>query len=204
MKNTDYLLPSVAAASVAILFPLYWLGMFPLGGREIVALVWQDIEQISSSDAVFLLLGVLTVYVYYSLMRILNDRLNYQSLNIVLWIMIAVNALFTGTIVLDLIASTLSADALLVNRDALVGTAMAVGGGSMVLFGVLDILIGIVLLRASVPVPSVLKIFAVITLIQGCFEITLFFSFMTLIIFPLGMVVLAVYFISKPDSIEVV
>ena len=81
---------------------------------------------------------------------------------------------------------------------------MTIAAGSMILFGILDIILGIALLRAAVPVPSVLKIFAVIAIIQGVFEVSLFLSFMTLFIFPLAMIILAAAFMRNPDSIEVV
>jgi len=156
------------------------------------------------SDVLFLVLGLLTMYVYFKLIHLLNDQLNYSSLNIVIWIIIALNAIFTGTLVLDLYASTMSADTLASNEGYLVGSAMTVAAGSMILFGILDIILGIALLRAAVPVPSVLKIFAVIAIIQGVFEVSLFLSFMTLFIFPLAMIILAAAFMRNPDSIEVV
>ncbi|HAU68560.1 MAG TPA: hypothetical protein DCW52_09215 [Gammaproteobacteria bacterium] len=144
------------------------------------------------------------MYVYFKLIHLLNDQLNYSSLNIVIWIIIALNAIFTGTLVLDLYASTMSADTLASNEGYLVGSAMTIAAGSMILFGILDIILGIALLRAAVPVPSVLKIFAVIAIIQGVFEVSLFLSFMTLFIFPLAMIILAAAFMRNPDSIEVV
>ena len=144
------------------------------------------------------------MFVYFSLMRLLNDQLNYSSLNIVLWIIIALNAIFTSTLVLDLYATTMSADTLASSEGHLVGSALTVTVGSMIVFGILDIILGVALLRAAVPVPSVLKIFAVIAIIQGVFEVTLFLSLFTIFIFPLAMIILAAVFLRNPDSIEVV
>mgnify|MGYP000845545981 FL=1 len=208
MKNTDYLLPALAAVAVAILFPVYWIGQMPMGigmeGADMVAGLFIHISTLDLSDVLFLVLGLLTMYVYFKLIHLLNDQLNYSSLNIVIWIIIALNAIFTGTLVLDLYASTMSADTLASNEGYLVGSAMTIAAGSMILFGILDIILGIALLRAAVPVPSVLKIFAVIAIIQGVFEVSLFLSFMTLFIFPLAMIILAAAFMRNPDSIEVV
>ena len=208
MKNTDYLLPALAAVAVAILFPIYWIGQMSMGvnmdGADMAAGLFTNISTLDLSDALFLALGLLTMFVYFGLMRLLNDQLNYSSLNIVIWIIIALNAVFTATLVLDVYASTLSADTLANNEGYLVGAAMAVGAGSMIVFGILDIILGIALLRAAVPLPSVLKIFAVIAIIQGVLEVSLFLSFMTLFIFPLAMIILAAVFMRKPDSIEVV
>ena len=144
MKNTDYLLPALAAVAVAILFPIYWIGQMPMGigmeGADMVAGLFINISTLDLSDVLFLVLGLLTMYVYFKLIHLLNDQLNYSSLNIVIWIIIALNAIFTGTLVLDLYASTMSADTLASNEGYLVGSAMTIAAGSMILFGILDII----------------------------------------------------------------
>ncbi len=204
MNNTDYLWPAVAAATLAILFPIYWIGHFSLHHDQIVEAVWADIQQLNASDALFVLIGVLTIYVYFSLMRILNDHFNYRSLNVVLWIMITVNAGFMSTLLVDIAASMMSAETLIASKDTLLTAALAVSTSAMVLFGVLDILLGVVLLRSSLALPAVLKVFAAITLIQGLFELTVVLSFMVLLIFPLALIVLATYFLREPDAVELV
>ena len=76
--------------------------------------------------------------------------------------------------------------------------------GSVVLGGVSEILIGCLLLRDSNTMPPLVRIFAIITLIMGVFDLALIFSFISLFIFPVSMLVLAIYFMSKPEMIEVV
>ena len=71
MKNTDYLLPALAAVAVAILFPhlLDWANAHGIGmeGADMVAGLFINISTLDLSDVLFLVLGLLTMYVYFKL-----------------------------------------------------------------------------------------------------------------------------------------
>ena len=83
-----------------------------------------------------------------------------------------------------------------------IGLTVLVGTG--ILSGVAEVLMGCLLLRDGASMPPLVRIFAIITLIMGIFDLTVIFSFVSLFIFPVAMLVLATYFLSKPEMVEVV
>ena len=51
MQNKDYLLPGVAAIFVAVISPIYWIGMSSsVGDYDIL---WQDMMSLGFSDILF-------------------------------------------------------------------------------------------------------------------------------------------------------
>lgn len=205
MKNNEYLLPALASIAVAILFPIYWGSQLLMSHASLRETYDANLMSLDFSDALYLLIGVLAIYVYLSLKRILSDQLNYRGLDFLLIIMIALCAIvYIGALGFDLAIYLADRRIGVINLDAILSSSFMVNIGGMIIFGIVDILIGIILLRRLNEIPSLLKIFAVITLIQGVFEITIVFSFTTIFIFPLSMLVLAAYFMKKPEIIEVV
>lgn len=205
MQNNDYLIPGLATIVLAIVFPLYWLSEVPFGVADLTDALWQNLRELNFSDAVFLLMGILSIYIYYSLKKILNEQLNYKSIDVLLMIMIGVNILsVVGLLGLDLTATVLSEESVVANKNTILGLGAAINIATLIIFGLLDILLGAVLLMGTVKVPTLLKIFALVTLIQGLFEITVIFVFSVIFIFPVALIILACYFLRKPEMLEVV
>ena len=150
------------------------------------------------------MIGLLSIYIYLSLRRILNDQLNFKSTDLPLIMMVGVCALFfIGSFVMDAtIAFTATNNGFI--GDTFLTAAIVFSVGCMIAFGLLDIVIAIILLVHLNRIPTLMKVFAVVTLIQGLFEITIVFSLATFIIFPIAMFILAVHFLSKPRTIEVI
>ena len=76
--------------------------------------------------------------------------------------------------------------------------------GSIIIIGIVDFLIGILLLMKSNEAPTVLKVFAIMSVIQGVVGMTVFLAGILIFIFPLTLIVLAMFFLRKPESIEIV
>ena len=76
--------------------------------------------------------------------------------------------------------------------------------GAIVILGIIDLLIGILLLTKSTELPTLLKIFAIMSVVQGVIGITVVFAATLIFIFPITMIILAVFFLRKPESIEIV
>ena len=76
--------------------------------------------------------------------------------------------------------------------------------GAIVILGIIDLLIGILLLAKSTELPTLLKIFAIMSVIQGVIGMTVFLSVTLIFIFPITMIILAMFFLRKPESIEIV
>ena len=204
MQNKDYLLPGIAALVLAVIFPLYWFNQIWLGSVDSADALMANITSLNFSDGVFLAIGLLSIYVYLGLRKILNDQLNFKKIDLLVILVVGVHVIFLATLGLDFTAALLSEQFVLRYQDTFVGISLSMAAGTMILFGLLDILIGAVLLKNSENLPTLLKIFALVTLIQGVLEISVIMSFASMLSFPVSLIVLAVYFLRKPESVEVV
>jgi len=71
-------------------------------------------------------------------------------------------------------------------------------------FGIIDIIIGLMIIlqrhRFSLP----LKIFAILSLLGGVFEATIVLSFFVLILYPLALIALAIAFFRPEEVVELI
>ena len=104
MQNKDYLLPGVAAIFVAVISPIYWLGMSsPIGNFAL----GQDMLSLGFSDILFASILLLTIYIYLNLKNILNEQLNFNHIDLLVWIYAAINILWMSTLFLDIASAVL-------------------------------------------------------------------------------------------------
>ena len=201
MQNKDYLLPGVAAIFVAVISPIYWLGMSsPIGDFAL----GQDMLSLGFSDILFASILLLTIYIYLNLKNILNEQLNFNHIDFLVLIMVAINILWMSTLFLDVAITVLPENIVTQNKDTFLNIGLSMSIGAIVILGIIDLLIGILLLTKSTELPTLLKIFAIMSVIQGVIGITVIFAAMLIFIFPITMIILAMFFLRKPDSIEIV
>ena len=202
MQNKDYLLPGVAAILLAVATPIYWLGMSPsVGDYDIL---WQDMLSLGFYDILFTSCLLLNIYIYLNLKHILNEQLNFNHIDLLVLIMVAINTLWLGTLFLDVASTVLPDNIVTQNKDAFLKINLSVSIGAIVILGIIDLLIGILLLAKSTELPTLLKIFAIMSVIQGVIGMTVFLSVTLIFIFPITMIILAMFFLRKPESIEIV
>ena len=202
MQNKDYLLPGVAAIFVAVISPIYWIGMSSsVGDYDIL---WQDMMSLGFSDILFASILLLTIYIYLNLKNILNEQLNFNHIDLLVLIMVAINILWMSTLFIDIASAVLSENIVTQNKDAFLMINLSVSIGAIVILGIIDLLIGILLLAKSTELPTLLKIFAIMSVIQGVLGITVVFAATLIFIFPITMIILAMFFLRKPESIEIV
>ena len=202
MQNKDYLLPGVAAIFVAVISPIYWIGMSSsVGDYDIL---WQDMMSLGFSDILFASILLLTIYIYLNLKNILNEQLNFNHIDLLVLIMVAINILWMSTLFLDIASAVLPENIVTQNKDAFLKINLSVGIGAIVILGIIDLLIGILLLAKSTELPTLLKIFAIMSVIQGVIGMTVFLSVTLIFIFPITMIILAMFFLRKPESLELV
>ena len=202
MQNKDYLLPGVAAIFVAVISPIYWLGMSPsVGDYDIL---WQDMKSLGFSDILFASILLLTIYIYLNLKNILNEQLNFNHIDLLVLIMVAINILWMSTLFLDVASAVLPENIVTQNEGTFLNIGLSMGIGAIVILGIIDLLIGILLLAKSTELPTLLKIFAIMSVIQGVLGITVVFAATLIFIFPITMIILAMFFLRKPESIEIV
>ena len=202
MQNKDYLLPGVAAILLAVATPIYWLGMSPsVGDYDIL---WQDMLSLGFYDILFASCLLLNIYIYLNLKHILNEQLNFNHIDLLVLIMVAINTLWLGTLFLDVASTVLPDNIVTQKKDVFLKINLSVSIGAIVIIGIIDLLIGILLLAKSTELPTLLKIFAIMSVIQGVIGMTVFLSVTLIFIFPITMIILAMFFLRKPESIEIV
>jgi hypothetical protein len=202
MQNKDYLLPGVAAIFVAVISPIYWLGMAASVGDSDV--LWQDMMSLGFSDILFASILLLTIYIYLNLKNILNEQLNFNHIDLLVWIYAAINILWVSTLLLDVASAVLPENIVSQNDGAFLNIGLSIGVGAIVMLGIIVLLIGILLLAKSTELPTLLKIFAIMSVIQGVLGITVVFAATLIFIFPITMIILAMFFLRKPESLEIV
>ena len=195
----DYLLPGIVAISLAIIFPVYWVLMFNYrleGDANWAGLIEYKFDIYSW---LLLLIGATSIYLYASFKKILHDQLNFKAIDVLLTLMIINSAIFFTAVFV--------ADVLSYYELAHGWTTVGVHIFSvicMVIFGILDIVIGIVLLANNKQIPTYLTILAAISILLGLFEISVIFSIASIILFPIYLLFLATMFLHKPETVEVV
>lgn len=205
MTQNKFLFPAIAVIALALLFPVYWSAHFlsmSAGGSK--ALI-QDLAGLNPSDLVFLLIGVLHVYTYFSLKKFLNERHAFSGADIPLILLIATVSVYVfGSLVSDTIMHIFGGQIYFPSESSLVNGNTAALIISTIVFGGLNIALGFILLTQSREFLGTLKTFAIVQIIQGIFELTVIFSFVTIVIFPLALIILAILFIREPEVLEVI
>ena len=205
MNNSDYTLPAIAAIALAILFPIYWVTAILSGMFDSDINFYHSTIGFSWLDLLFVFVGLLTIYVYLCLKRILNDQYGFSGVNLPLNILIACNSIyFFGLAALDLVMDVFGTGLGLSVHKFVLNANISIGVGSMPVFGIANILMGVLLLRNADIDSSILKMFAIVVIIQGIFEITIVFSPALIAIAPIMWIVLALLFMQKPDVLEVI
>ncbi|NOX71050.1 MAG: hypothetical protein GXP15_17865 [Gammaproteobacteria bacterium] len=196
MNNNDYFWPGIAAIAVAFLFPVYWIYEIATMGTTFS---FSDYPYNSGPASwIFLLIGALNVYVYYAFKHQFYNHHNYRDVDVVLGILIAVcSAFYLGMFAVDALSPWFGTS---YNSIAL----MSIWVGSLIVFGVLDILLAVLLLRKSKELPVLVRVFAVVNLLLGIFEITVLLSVAVIVLFPIAIFTLALNFWRKPEVIEIV
>lgn len=205
MLNQSYLRPGFAAATLAVIYPMYWMYAALLGGRDIEHAYYANVMRLDGSDLVYLMLGALEIYVYASLRKILHDHHNFRGLDVVLALLIC-NAVFFYIAQLGIDAGLhFYGDHLgSATTSSIIGIGSLASLSGIMLFGALGLLMSIVLLRGAIELPPLLRVFAYVTALSSLFQLTVVFWFAAVFLFPLSMLVLAAHFVRKPDMIEVV
>ncbi|UCC43357.1 MAG: hypothetical protein JSU65_09435 [Candidatus Zixiibacteriota bacterium] len=188
---------SVAAACV---YPLAFVAM---GMQE-----WAFDEGLTDqrlglgpSDLLFLLFAALSIYAFWSLKRLMYERYSFRKIGTIIWVSIFWHLVyFGGSFLVELLyaAVGLSDDSVAI----LLLTGLWASG--IVVFGIIDIIIGLVLLSRAKQFHTAVKVFGWLSLVIGVFEATLLLAIVAFFLIPLSYVALAVVFLSRPDTVEYV
>jgi len=203
MINTDYLRPGLTAIALAILTPFFWGYQFVTADSDIVKAYFSSVTNLEFLDFVFLLLGALEIYIFLSVKKILNDRSNFKSVDILLLLLISNSAIYYfGNFGIDLsifFANDISVE----SQETLATVSYYMSMGCIFVYGLLDLAIAIILIINYKAMTTWLRVFSGVVLLLGICELTFFFELM-LVLYPVTLLILAVNFLQKPEIIEVV
>ena len=205
MTNNEYFWPGLVAIALALVYPIYWV--YELGFGDFAVFGEDTIRELSLTfaDWLFLAIGAMMVYVIISLKRILIDQLNFHGIDLLLSFLAALTALYyIGSFVAEAILLLARDNIASSSDEGIIGILLVSFVGFIVIAGLLEVLIGIFMIREFDLLPLPLKIFSIVILIVGLLDITVILSFIGLFLFPVSMLVLAAYFLQKPRMLEVV
>lgn len=204
MTKQDYFLPGIAALLLAVLFPSYWLYAFSVGTENFMEVYRADLLSLSLSDFVFVLIGALEVYIYLCLRRSFAERLSSGAAAVLLLLMALLVALFHATVLVDITLSIVGFGLTSHTIDTISEFTIIGALGVLFAYGLVGFILSIVLLLNRTGAPSLLKYFAVILMVCCLLQFTVILSPLNVFVFPVGLLLLAFYFIKPAQQLEVV
>ena len=156
---------------------------------------------VGPADFVFLLYAALSIYVLMSLKRFMFEHYSFRGINTI------INVCIGWTIFFFVGSFALEVALIPVYSPGDVGPPMVLVAFWIIgiaVFGIIDIIKGIILLRHMRQFNTVIKVFAILCLISGICEATIILSFFTFLLVPITYVVLAIAFLQRPKEVEFV
>lgn len=205
MTDNKFIAPAVAALLLAVLFPAYWATQFFNVATTDGMALYHDLSGLNPSDIVFLVVGILTMYVYWCFKHFLNERHEFSGANIPILLIIIATGVFTfGTLAMDTFMQFFGDELQLPWHYGAIDGNAALLLVTLIIFGLLDIVIGVVLFTKAREFSSLIKIFAVVILIQGICELSIVFGIVSIVSFSVASILLSVIFLRQPDVLEVI
>jgi hypothetical protein len=153
------------------------------------------------ADFLLLVFGAVVVYVLIELKRLLFERYSYRGLDIIIMVAIGWTVVnYGGSFLLQSFLS-------IVAPGAVVGPEVAITIFWIVcigVFGIIDSILGIMLLIQGRRFGMPLLVFAAFSLLMGLCGVTVVLSFFNLLLFPIAHIALAVAFLRPEERLEFV
>ncbi|UCD63988.1 MAG: hypothetical protein JSW34_00750 [Candidatus Zixiibacteriota bacterium] len=156
---------------------------------------------IGPADPLFLLFAALSIYVLKAFKTLLYEYYSFREIGTIISVAIFWHIVFFGgSFLLELMYGT-------VWPQGHVGLPLAlvvfyVTG--IAVFGIIDIIIGIILLRQKRRFSLPIRAFAWLSIAMGFFEATVVLSFLALLLVPVSLIALAFVFLRRVDEVEFV
>ena len=200
MENNRYATAGWASIVAAGVYPLAFLYL-GLQGDVFCRSSWDNPLGLGPSDFLFLLFAALSIYVLWSFKSLMYERYSFREIGTIIWISIFWHLVyFGGSFVIEVVYAAVG----LSDNSVAVLMLSGLWVSGVVVFGIIDIIIGVVLLRHANRFHTSVKVFAWLSLAIGVFEATLILAFFAFLLVPISFVALAFVFLSRPDSIEFV
>lgn len=199
--NHPYKLAGIAALLLAVLFPLYWLtGIVDLisGGLDVIH---TDIQTLDAWDLLFVIIGVLEVYVYLKLSHYFRDQLHGSFAAISFKIMALLIALFHSLVLVDVWFALSQTTSSAQEIAELTSLATLILGG---LYCIATLAMCIATLSRFRALPYLLRAFCIGMLFMAVFHLTLVLTIVGYLLFPVLLVLLAIHWLTAEQYAEVV
>ena len=200
-RNTA--LPGYIAIILAVLFPIYWVSALGFGDQSFFAAFQADVTTLSARDALFVVIGVMEIYIYLSLRRIMLEQLHGSVPATLLLLMTIVVGIFHATVLFDIILA-FSPGLAEPTVEYLVTASAVVGISGLLLYAVLALVLSLTLLVGKIELPALLKVFAALLMICCVLQLSIVLGLVNLLLFPVVLLVLAVFFLRGGHEVEVV
>lgn len=200
MSENRFLVAGWAAIAAAGLMP----AAFIAAGLELAAFdldVTKRTPGLFASDFLLLIYGAVAIYVLIELKRMLFERYSYRGLDVIIalaiaWTVVNYGGSFALQSFFTIVGSTTSVSAEVVTT---IFWVICIG-----VFGIIDTILGIMLLiqggRFGIP----LLVFAAFSLAMGLCGVTVVLSFFSLLLFPVAYIALGVAFLQPEKRLEFV
>jgi len=188
---------SIAAA---VIFPL----AFIIEGIHEVVLELGDTDipvGIGPADFLFLLFAALSVYVFKTFKSLMFESYSFKEIGTIININIFWHLVFFGgSFVIELLLGTVWPQ----NDLGLPLVLLVFWVMGIAVFGIIDLIIGIILLRQRHRFRMPVKVFAYFSIAVGFFEATVILSPLTLVLVPASFVAMAFVLLQKVEDLEFV
>ncbi|UCG62256.1 MAG: hypothetical protein JSV52_02925 [Candidatus Zixiibacteriota bacterium] len=189
-----------ASIVAAVVFPL----AFVVEGIHEAALEYVDsgfTVGVGPGDFLFLLYAALTVYLLKEFKSLMYEQYSFKEISTIISVAIFwVIVFFGGSFVLELLLATVWPH----NDIGLPLVLIIFWVTGIAIFGIIDIILGIIILRQRHRFSYSVKVFAGLSIATGVCEATLILSFLTMVLVPVSCAVLAYIFLHKVEEIEIV
>jgi hypothetical protein len=200
MHNNRFVAAGWASIVAGVIFPLAFL----IEGVHQAAMSCADTGYpvgVGPGDALFLLYAALAIYVLKEFKSLMYEYYSFKEIGTIISIAILWTIIFFGgSFVLELLLDTVWPQGGL--GLPLILVVFWITG--IAVFGIIDIILGIILLRQKDRFSFPIRIFAGLSLATGICEATIVLSFLSLLLVPASCAVLAYIFLRKVEEVEFV
>lgn len=203
MEQREQFMSGIATIALAVLFPIYWIMNLSQSQGSFGASIEANLLSLDLSDLLFLIIGILEVYIYLSLLKTLKDYTGTAATQLLLMLMCATVIVFHSTLIFDFYFATVQVHApQMVDSLNLIATVISIGG--LVVYSIIGLVFSVLLMMKANEISALIKVFSVLLLLTCALQITVIFSFVSILLFPAALLVLAIHFLKSPSSVEVV
>lgn len=201
--NRQHAVPAFTAIALAVLFPVYWVTALAFGELSFDEAFRANVMSLGALDLLFVLIGVMEIYIYLSLRKVLLQQLHGNLSASLLLLMAVVVAVFHATVLFNIlfaIAPTLAKP----TQEFLVTASAIVAVAALFCYTFLGLILSAALLFGKTELPGLLKVFAVLLIICCLLQLSIVLGLFNVVLFPVILLVLAIYFMRGGHQVEVV